>query len=103
MLVLVVACAATAWAIPATQAATAQTSYVDCVSGKDSNAGTSISQAWKSVSRANQANLAPGAKILFKRGCTWSKAPLMVKWNGTASQPITIGAYGTGNKPLFQN
>jgi len=85
---------------PASAATT--TYYVDCTAGNDSNAGTSASTAWKSVNRANQAALNPGDQLLLKRGCTWSQQ-LKAKWNGTASQLITIGAYGSGALPKLQN
>lgn len=76
--------------------------YVDCTAGSDSNNGTSAGTAWKSLNKANAAALAPGDKILFKRGCTWM-GTLKAWWNGTAANRITIGAYGTGNLPKFQN
>jgi parallel beta-helix repeat protein len=82
--------------------AAATTYYVDCTAGNDNNAGTSASTAWKSVSRANQATLNPGDQLLLKRGCTWAQQ-LKAKWNGTASQPIVIGAYGSGALPKLQN
>lgn len=82
--------------------ATATTYYVDCTGGNDNNAGTSTSTAWKSVNRANQAALNPGDQLLLKRGCTWSQQ-LKAKWNGTASQSIVIGAYGSGDLPKLQN
>ena len=81
----------------------ASTFYVDCSGGNDSNSGTSTSSAWRSVSRANAAPMTPGSRLLFKRGCTWSGTALLAKWTGTATSPITIGAYGSGNRPLFQN
>jgi hypothetical protein len=81
----------------------ATTYYVDCSAGSDSRAGTSQATAWRSVSRANRASMSPGSKLLFKRGCTWTGTALLAKWNGTQSAPITIGAYGSGNKPKFQN
>ena len=90
-----------AW--PQAQAAAASAYYVDCSAGKDSNSGTSASAPWRTVARANNANLTAGAKLLFKRGCTWSGTGLMARWSGTSSAPITIGAYGTGNPPLLQN
>jgi hypothetical protein len=81
----------------------AATYYVDCNGGNDSRSGTSKSSAWRSVGRVNQANLSPGSKLLFKRGCTWSGTAMMVKWHGTQSAPIRIAAYGKGKKPTFKN
>ncbi|HEX3721611.1 MAG TPA: hypothetical protein VHV31_02405, partial [Nitrolancea sp.] len=82
--------------------ATAKTYYVDCSGGNDNNAGTSTSSAWKSISKANKAALKPGDSLLLKRDCTWSEQ-LKAKWAGTASQPILIGAYGSGALPKLQN
>jgi hypothetical protein len=82
--------------------AVAVTRYVDCVAGNDANTGISTSAAWKSLSKASAAVLAPGDKLLLKRGCTWT-GPLTAKWRGTALLPITIGAYGTGELPKIQN
>jgi hypothetical protein len=79
-------------------AATGTTYYVDCKNGKDSNRGTSTSTAWKSMDKASAAPLKPGDRMLLKRGCIWT-GPLTAGWNGTASAPILIGAYGTGNLP----
>lgn len=80
----------------------ALTYYVDCAAGNDGNAGTPAGQAWKTLAKANSASLNPGDKLLFKRGCTW-QGTLQARWNGTAAARITIGAYGSGNLPKFQN
>jgi hypothetical protein len=45
----------------------AYTYYVDAVSGNDNNAGTSMSSAWKTVSKVNSRTFGPGDSILFKR------------------------------------
>jgi hypothetical protein len=75
---------------------------VDCSGGNDASAGTSQDTAWKNVSRAVSAKLNPGDQLLLKRGCTWSQQ-LSAHWNGTASSPIVIGAYGSGDLPMLQN
>lgn len=74
--------------------------YVDCA-GSDTGAGTSVTAAWKSLSKANAAPLKAGDFLLFKRGCTWS-GRLTAKWNGTTAAPVTVGAYGSGNVPVIQ-
>lgn len=83
-------------------AASPQIVYVDCSLGDDSNSGTSSNQAWQSLSRASQANLAPGSSLLLARDCSWTE-PLEVRWQGTMAQPITVGAYGSGALPTIQN
>ena len=80
-----------------------RTFYVDCTGGNDNSAGTGTgSLAWKTLVKANAATLAPGDSLLLKRSCSWT-GPLNAKWSGTASSPITIDAYGTGNAPVIQN
>ena len=91
------------FAAPAVTSAAAVTRYVDCSAGRDTNTGGSPTAAWKTIGRVNGASLAPGSKLFFKRGCTWTGTAVQAKWNGTSTAPITIGAYGTGSKPLFQN
>lgn len=88
---------------PSTAQAAGTTYYVHCSAGNDANAGTTQSTAWRSVARANKAPLKPGDSLLFARGCTWTGTRLNAAWNGTASAPITIGAYGSGNRPVFQD
>lgn len=70
--------------------------------GSDTNAGTSSTSPWKSITRMNQArfNLLPGDQILFKRGGTY-EGTLEIPLSGTASQHIVVGAYGTGNAPVI--
>lgn len=83
-------------------AAAGTTYYVDCIGGNDGNSGTASKLAWHSLSRANQAVLSPGESLLLKRGCTWT-GPLTPWWQGSATAPITIGAYGSGELPMIQS
>jgi hypothetical protein len=76
--------------------------YVDCSAGNDGNAGTSPAKAWRSLEKANNASLKPGEWLLLKRGCAWT-GPLEVSWSGRATQPITVGAYGSGDAPIIKN
>ncbi|MEJ7696271.1 MAG: right-handed parallel beta-helix repeat-containing protein [Candidatus Limnocylindrales bacterium] len=88
--------------MPGAASAAGTTYQVDCSAGNDSASGTSTSTAWRTLSRANNANLVPGDRLLLKRGCTWT-GPLNARWSGTSSAPITIGAYGSGELPKIQN
>jgi len=74
--------------------------YVDCAASNDKGAGTSPETAWQTIDRVNRSNFQPGDSILFKRGCTWWEQ-LTVPSSGAAGRPITFGAYGTGNDPVF--
>lgn len=85
------------------------TYYVDC-NGVDTNEGRSPSTAWKTIKKANTASLLPGDKLLFKRDCTFpvsssisGQTRLEADWSGTLSAPITIGAYGVGDKPTIRS
>jgi hypothetical protein len=74
--------------------------YVDAENGDDSNNGESPIAAWKTIDKVNSfGEFAPGDKILFKRGDTFS-GNLWAKGSGTESAPITVGAYGDESDPL---
>ncbi|MBP2000070.1 hypothetical protein J2Z69_001089 [Paenibacillus shirakamiensis] len=80
--------------------ASAATYYMDSVSGNDANAGTEANTAWKSLAKINALTAQPGDKILLKRGGSWT-GTLSPKGSGTASAPIVMDNYGTGNLPLI--
>jgi hypothetical protein len=88
--------------VPAVNAAT-RSLYVNCWSGNDGHAGTSKDAAWRSIGRLNHAQLRPGDNVWLARGCRWNGTQLNAWWNGTASAPITIGAYGSGALPTIKN
>lgn len=77
--------------------------YVDYDSGSDSNDGLSTATAWKTTSKVHGFAFSPGDSILFKRGETWVDSTFTITESGTEEAPITIGAYGTGDRPLFDN
>ncbi len=77
----------------------AATYYVSQSSGKDSNDGKSPATAWKTLAKASQ-TYAPGDSILLKCGDAWNEE-LHPMGEGTAANPITIAAYGSGPKPLI--
>lgn len=79
----------------------AQTSYyVSSSEGNDSNSGTATGQAWKSLDKVNSFKPQAGDKILFKRGDEWV-GTLTPPASGSAGNPITYGAYGSGDKPII--
>lgn len=90
--------AAGASAERAERLAAGRTFYVDARKGSDDAAGTSPATAWRSLDRANRADLKPGDKLLFKRGGTWT-GTLTISDKGTAKRRITVGAYGVGPRP----
>jgi len=71
--------------------------YVDSVNGSDSNPGT-LAQPWQTIAKVNSANLTPGQSVAFARGGLWRET-LTPGQAGTAANPITFGAYGTGALP----
>jgi hypothetical protein len=76
------------------------TYFVDPAKGNDHNQGKSIHQAWKTLGKINRVTFEPGDKILFKRGHRY-QGSLHLKGSGKAGQPITLGAYGTGRRPVI--
>ena len=74
--------------------------YVSQSAGSDSNSGLSSAAPWQTLTKASTVTLSAGDSILLKAGDTWSEE-LQPKGSGTAGNPIYIGAYGAGNKPLI--
>ena len=74
--------------------------YVSESAGNDAAAGKTESAAWKTLARASQQELKPGDQILLKTGDTWNEE-LRPKGNGTPTNPIVIGYYGGGAKPII--
>jgi autotransporter-associated beta strand protein len=78
----------------------AKTYYVSA-SGNDTNTGLDgTTGAWKTLAKASSVSLNPGDSILLQCGSTWNEE-LQPKGNGTATNPILIGTYGTGAKPVI--
>ncbi len=79
------------------------TNYYVAPTGNDANNGTSEATAWKTIDRVNQSafTFQPGDKILFQRGGTY-RGEVILGVSGTPSQPVTIGAYGSGNRPVIK-
>ncbi len=81
------------------------TYYVDSNSGDDNNNGLSADTAWRTIHKANNmiSQLPVGSDILFKRGEQFSTHSLYITLGGTATDPVVIGAYGNGPKPVLKN
>jgi PKD repeat protein len=78
--------------------------YVDSSSGNDGNSGLSSQSAWRTVGRVNSfmGSLQPGDSVLFRRGQSFKgQGELYISASGTNGNYITIGTYGTGNKPIL--
>lgn len=74
------------------------TYYVDCNAAADGNG--SLATPWDAISDINGATLAAGDNVYLKRGCTF-REQLTVPNSGSSGSPITIGAYGSGAKPVI--
>jgi hypothetical protein len=73
----------------------------DSCNGTSPDLGTSGNCSWKTVTKANTKTFLAGDSLLFNRGDTFTGVRLTMDESGTAVSPITIGAYGTGNKPII--
>jgi predicted small secreted protein len=76
--------------------------YIDGDNGDDNNSGTSENSPWKTLDKVSSITFQPGDNIYFKRGSIY-EGSVTINGDGTASNPITISAYGTGNAPSFSN
>lgn len=81
------------------------THYVSSSSGSDSNDG-SLTHPYKTLTHVTWLSahdrINPGDSILFKRGDTWVGEGLILSAPyGTPLDPIVIGSYGSGDKPIF--
>jgi hypothetical protein len=89
-----------AWMVAATVAgAQAHTFFVDVAHGGDAQDGLKPNTAWRSLARVNRASLAPGDRVLFRRGQTWRGQ--LVPHSGNASGVMTYAAFGEGEKPVL--
>ncbi|MEI7980237.1 MAG: DNRLRE domain-containing protein [Bacteroidota bacterium] len=76
------------------------TYYVDALDGNDLNDGLTPASAWKTLAKVSAITFAPGSRILFKAGGSWT-GRLYPKGSGEAGNPIVIDSYGAGPKPLI--
>jgi parallel beta-helix repeat protein len=73
--------------------------YVDATGGSDGNAGTSPAAAWQTLAKVNSMTFSAGDQILLRAGQKWVEQ-LKPKGSGVSGNPITIGAYGDGPRPI---
>ena len=78
------------------------TNYYVSASGNDNNSGTSTSSPWKTLTKVNSAfsSFKAGDNIYLNRGDVFYGSIIVTK-SGSAGAPITISAYGSGNKPVI--
>ena len=66
--------------------------------GDNCSDGLSDANAWATLCKVNGFTFSVGDTIQLKRGSTWRER-LIPPNNGSAGNPITFQAYGSGNKP----
>jgi hypothetical protein len=76
--------------------------YLDADAGNDAADGLSPAAAWKTLARANAFPYQPGDSLLFRRGARWAGQFNPASGEGTVQNPIHVGAYGTGPRPLIE-
>src|SRR4051812_24549776 len=82
------------------------TNYYFSSSSGDDNRSSSQAQnsntPWRSLSKLNSFfnSLRPGDRVFLKRGDTFYGS-IRVNTSGSSGSPITISAYGDGNKPVI--
>jgi hypothetical protein len=78
--------------------------YVSSSQGSDTNSGLSQGAPVRSIARAEKLlRSGTGDQLLLKRGDVWRETFGHWKLSGqSSSQPIVIGAYGTGERPRLE-
>ena len=76
------------------------TDYYISVQGDDTANGTSENTPWASLNKINTTTFLPGDKILLQSGGVWN-GMLHPLGSGEAGNPITLGMYGNGAKPII--
>ncbi len=90
--------------VPAAQALGA-TYYVSQSCGNDDWDGLAPSRdgthgPWKTLAKASERTYSPGDRTLLKCGDAWNEE-LHPAGEGTAANPIVIGSYGKGPRPVI--
>ncbi len=77
------------------------TDYYVSNSGSNSNNGTSELTPWETIGKVNSTSFSTSDGVYFNRGDTFDDARLTIDWGGTSGNLAIVGAYGSGNKPIF--
>ncbi|OYU84515.1 MAG: hypothetical protein CFE24_06400 [Flavobacterium sp. BFFFF2] len=75
--------------------------YIDSAAGNDSNNGTTLTTAWKNITKLNTLTLTAGTKVFLRCGSVWNGQQLKFSGSGSSLFPIVIDQYGTGAKPIL--
>jgi hypothetical protein len=71
------------------------TKYFISATGDDTQLGTSVATAWRTIDKVNSQTFQPGDRILFEAGQTFSGG-IWLQSIGTATEPIIVSSYGAG-------
>ena len=74
--------------------------YIDSINGDDSNSGTEIDSAVKTLNGLKNLDVKPGTHFLFRNGGEYECAATLT-CNGTEDNPIVISSYGDGEKAIL--
>lgn len=85
----------------ASQEKAAQTTYYISNRGDNQNSGTSEGEAWQTLDKLEDVELQPGDSVLFEAGSVFQGFLHLEDVHGTKENPIRIGSYGEGNKPII--
>src|SRR5688572_20276460 len=85
--------------------ADARTIYVSSSGGSDSNNGLAKSRPVRTLAHAmNMVRDGRGDHVLLKAGDVWNGSfPQLKKSGAGASEPLVIGRYGTGPRPMIKS
>jgi len=75
--------------------------YVSQSGGDDANDGLTEDTPWQTLAKVSGTTFEPGDRILLKAGERWTNETLVLHGSGTATNPITLSAYGIGSKPVI--
>ena len=78
-----------------------RTYHVDSAAGDDARDGLTPATAWRTLARAKGLTLAPGERLLLKRGSVFNEE-LTLKAAGADGNWAEIGAYGDGMRPQIR-
>lgn len=81
------------------QAFAQKTHYFSSSTGNDANVG-SQNNPFQTISKLNSLTLAPGDKILFKKGDKFV-GQILVSYSGAQNSPIIYDSYGIGDLPIL--
>jgi len=73
--------------------------FLSFSTGSDVANGRTPATAWKTFANLDGLTLGPGSTVNLKRGDLWANSKLILNGKGTSGNPITLTAYGEGNRP----